>query len=394
MRILQINKYITINGGSEVVMKNLYEIFSLNNFHIKNIGFHKPNQRLIDNSIDLGVENLEVQGFFVNKKLVSIIVDYILKEKIDTVICHNVYHHFPIYQLFKEIKEKCDVQIILYLHDYKIVCPSYNLLRDSEICESCSNKSFFAATLYKCKDNSLMKSFVLTLESIYNNKIHDAYDYVDKIISPSLFLKEKVKALGFRHKIEVLHNPLDVTITSEAFSKKENSLLFVGRLSEEKGIRILLELAKQLTQYEIKIIGDGPLKELLVSEVNSLENVQYYGYQEKRTIESMMKRSKYLLVPSIWYENNPMVILEAFSMGLPVIGANRGGIPELIVEGRGISFEPKDIDESIKIINTMMLKSEEEYGKLSEACQNFAKENYYTAYYHKLIKILGNKNEK
>lgn len=394
MRILQINKYITINGGSEVVMKNLYEIFSKNNHFIENIGFHKKKQPYIDNSMDLGEENLEIKSFFQNKKLVNLIVEHIIEHKIDTVICHNIYHHFPIYQLLKAIKKKANVEIILYLHDYKVVCPTYNLLKDSKICEECSGKSFFSCTVNKCKGNSLIKSFVLSLESIYNNKVHDAYKYVDKIISPSLFLRDKVKELGFVHNIEVLHNPLDVTSVATPFKNRDTSLLFIGRLSEEKGINILINLAKGLSQYKIKIVGDGPLRNTLVDEISLLSNVHYYGYQEKEVIEEMMRESKYLLIPSIWYENNPMVILEALAMGLPVIGTNRGGIPELIAKIRGVIFEPKDLEGSLSIIKEMMLKSEEEYNLLSKACQDFAKENSYREYYRKIIKILGNRNEK
>jgi len=392
MNILQINKYITINGGSEVVMKNLYEIFSSTQHNIKNIGFHKKNQPYIENSIDLGEENLKIKGFFKNTTLTNIIINYILNNKIDIVICHNVYHHFPIYELFRLIKQKTNAKLILYLHDYKVVCPIYNLLRKNEICELCKNKKFYSCISNRCKNNSFIKSTILSIESYYNNKFHDAYKYVDKIISPSFFLKNKVIELGFKHHINVIHNPLnEFNLSNSIAIKRENNLLFIGRLSEEKGIFILLKLAKNLKNIKIDIIGDGPLRNLVEKKIKSLENIVYHGYQEKDMIQNMMKKSKYLLVPSIWYENNPMVILEAMSMGLPIIGSNRGGIPELIGETRGVSFEPNDIEDSIRIINEMFLKTEDEYYKMSMESIKFAKQQNYKNYYHKLINILGDK---
>jgi glycosyltransferase involved in cell wall biosynthesis len=391
MNILQINKYITINGGSEVVMKNLYEIFSSNQHNIRNIGFHKKNQPYIENSTDLGEENLKVKGFFKNTTLINTIVNYILNNKIDMVICHNVYHHFPIYELFKSIKHKTNVKLILYLHDYKVVCPVYNLLRKNKICEECVNKNFYSCALNKCKDNSLIKSTILSLESYYNNKVNNAYQYVDKIISPSFFLRDKVKELGFKHKIDVIHNPLNNFSSFDVINEKENNLLFIGRLSEEKGIHILLNLADRLKNIEINIIGDGPLRNLVEEKAEDLENIIYHGYQQKEMIQKIMKKSKYLLIPSIWYENNPMVVLESMSMGLPIIGANRGGIPELIGNTRGICFEPNNIEESITIIKDMLSKTEDEYYKMSKNAINFAKEKNYTNYYSVLINILGNK---
>lgn len=391
MKILQINKYITINGGSEVVMKNIYEILSLNNHQVTNLGFYKENQPRIENSIDLGKENLKIKSFFKNNYIVDKIIKHIIDNKIDTVICHNVYHHFPIYQLFKAIKGRTKSNLILYLHDYKVICPRYDLLRNNNICEKCNNKNFYSCALNKCKDDSFIKSTILSLESYYNNKFNDTYKYVDTIISPSFFLREKVKELGFTHKIEVIHNPLDNFLSNEITYERENSLLFIGRLSEEKGIRILHKIAVKLDNIHIHIVGDGPLKSFVEEKLLPLKNITYYGYQQKETIQRLMQKSKYLLVPSIWYENNPMVILEAMAMGLPIIGANRGGIPELIGNTRGIYFEPNEIDTTISIIQDMMMKTDYEYKCMSVEAIDFAKKQSYKNYYNKLQKILGDK---
>lgn len=392
MKILQINKYITINGGSETVMNNLYQILKENNHDTINMGYHKENQQYIENSIDLGKASQKIVDFFYNRDICDKIISYINKYNIELVIVHNIYHNFPIYQLMRDIKQKTSAKTILYLHDYKVVCPVYNLLNHNKLCEKCSKKNFYLCTLNQCKDNSFLKSFLLSAESYYNNKFNDAYSYFDKIISPSYFLRDKVLSMGFKHRIDVLNNPLP-SMNIKFNLMRQETILFVGRLSKEKGIKVLVDLIKLLKNIEFHIVGSGPEKDYFIEQTNECSNLIYHGYQNQNFIYDKMSSSKYLIIPSICYENNPMVILEAMANGLPVIGSNLGGIPELIGEERGAIFEPFDIESTLKTINNMMKISGSEYNDMSNKCKGFASEKVFDKYYQELNKILNIKGK-
>lgn len=388
MRILQLNKFITINGGSEIVMKNLAELLELNGHSVINVGFHKADQTLIDNSVDLGQEIILFRYLFYSSCLVQKIVNEIVERDIDLVICHNIYHHFPIWQLLSNIKKYTRAKLCLFLHDYKVVCPTYNLLLKNEVCFACSNKKFLNCALNKCKENSFFKSFAIYLESLFNNKILDAYLWPDVIISPSFFLRNQVKSMGFSHAIEVLHNPLPESIQVQNTHKRKNRILFVGRLSNEKGITQLLTIAGQLKEFDLHVIGNGPLKDLVLDACAKHTNITYGGYQTNASILENMSEAKYLIVPSIWYENNPMVILEAFSVGLPVLGSNLGGIPELVGSSRGAIFDPFNTESVISIVRNMMSISSEDYEKNVLSCKVFAEDRKFPSYYKNFKNLL------
>jgi len=388
MKILQLNKYITINGGSETVMDNLYSLLKQNGHAVFNMGYHKKNQVFVENSIDLGEELQNLKSFFYNSEICDRIVSYINDNNIELLIAHNIYHHFPIYQLMRDIKQKTKARTILYLHDYKVVCPVYNLLNHNILCEKCSKKNFYSCTLNRCKDNSFIKSFLLSAESYYNNKVNDAYSYFDKIISPSYFLRDKVFSMGFRHHIDVLHNPLP-PMDSELNSMRKDVILFVGRLSDEKGIKVLVNLIQSLKNIEFHVIGSGPEKDYFIEQTIECSNLIYHGYQKQKFIYEKMTVSRYLLITSVVHENNPMVVLEAMANGLPVIGSNRGGIPELIEKERGAIFEPLDIENTLKTINDMMKISENEYDDMSNKCKDFASKKSFDKYYQEFNKILN-----
>ena len=139
------------------------------------------------NAIDLGEENLNIKNMFTAKNQIDQIILYINQNNIDLTICHNVYHHFPLWELFSRIKKETNSKLWLHLHDYKIVCPIHSLMRKDRVCEKCENKQFYKCTLYKCKSESYLKSFILTAESYYHNYFKDAYAFCDLIFSPSFF---------------------------------------------------------------------------------------------------------------------------------------------------------------------------------------------------------------
>jgi len=173
----------------------------------------------------------------------------------------------------------------------------------------------------------------------------------------------KLKEMGFHGQIIYLPNFVDIEIVQPSYEWEEESIVYVGRLSYEKGLETLMDAVKGVS-IKLKIIGDGPIRKELVEWVKKegIGNVDFLGYMKGKQLYKEIKKSKAVVIPSEWYENNPRSVIEAFALGKPVIGARIGGIPELVKDNEtGLTFEPgnaKDLKEKIKELlgNSSLLK--------------------------------------
>ncbi|NJL15698.1 MAG: glycosyltransferase family 4 protein [Microscillaceae bacterium] len=168
---------------------------------------------------------------------------------------------------------------------------------------------------------------------------------------------------------------------------RQDFLLFIGRLTEEKGIEILISLAEKST-YPIKILGDGPLRSLVEKASQRLPHIEYLGFKDKNTITALLQTTKALLFPSLWYEGMPMVILEAFSTGTPLIASNLGGPATMIKNGvHGYLFSPGNVQELSQKI-AALTSDPEKYKKMHQACRQEYEEKYSPmANYEQLVSI-------
>ena len=389
MNILQLNKYITLNGGSESVMQNLHTILTSHGHSVWNMGFHKENQQILPNVLDLGLDKLTIKGFFRNSMLVDKVVGTVKALNIDILIGHNIYHHFPVFQLLQRIKQETNIPILLYLHDYKIVCPCYTLFRDGTPCEQCRNQHYGHCMWHRCKDKSSIKSTLLSLDSFYNYKFKLAQKFCDKFISPSRFLKDKILEMGLSLPIDVLPNPIvDIPIPSHVPTPQQRKALFAGRLAEEKGIKVLLGIAQQNPDIEFHIAGDGPLRSMVQREEAQNRNIIYHGHMAKDKLIELYGGSSFMLVPSIWYENNPMAIIEAMQCRLPVIGQNIGGIPELLSEDCGLIVEEPTIEQWNLALQKAFQIHSKDYKRLQERAYKKISLHSPEHYYDRLRKVM------
>ena len=178
---------------------------------------------------------------------------------------------------------------------------------------------------------------------------------------------------------------------------KDKYFLFFGRLSYEKGVKTLLEAFNGLPECHLKIVGTGPKENELKAfvESNGMKNVEFLGYKRGKELQDLVANAYYVIVPSEWYENNPMTIIEAYSFGTPVIGARIGGIPEIVVESEtGFQFESGNVDNlRSKVVLADGLTADEytkqSVGALKFAHENLSLENYYPrliAFYNQFLK--------
>ena len=242
------------------------------------------------------------------------------------------------------------------MHDYKLVCPVYTLLNNGKVCEKCARGRYLSCFKNKCARDSKLKSLISTIEMYLHHKILHIYNLVDVFISPSLFLKNKIEEMGFKGEIAHLSNFAQVDEFRPQYNASENSIVYFGRMSKEKGIVTLIEAVRGL-DVSLKIIGEGLMEDSLKLKVKSekLNNVTFLGYKSGEELKDEIRKSRFAVVPSEWYENNPRSIIEAFALGKSVLGARIGGIPELVKDNQtGLTFEPGNVQDLKLKINYMI----------------------------------------
>jgi len=385
MKILMINKFYYFRGGSEHYVFELSKL--LESYGHQVVFFSMQDERNIKSKfseyfikkVDLQKFNLiNIIKFFYNYESVKKLKKIIKYEKPEVAHLHNIAHQIS--PAIIKVLRKNNIPIVQTLHDYKIICPNYRLYSRRQICQLCRGGKYYNCFFRKCLHNSWLKSFLGMLEAYLNNKIFKYYDLVDLFIAPSQFMKDVCIRFGIaENKIKVIYNFIDVTaLTNDNLANKKEEpeyILYFGRLSQEKGIGILLDaLAKVNGVINLKIVGAGLERKNLELRIKNLElsdRVEIVGPKYGDELKQIIIRAKAVIMPSLWPENMPYSILEALALGKIVIASRTGGLPEIIQDGcNGLLFNSGDsIDLAKKIdlvlANNQLAKNIENNAKLS-----------------------------
>ena len=384
MRILLVNKFYYQRGGdctavfsTERLLKDKgHDVAIFSTKHTDNV--HSDFEKYFPEEVSFSSTGFSNKvsavkrifgSFEVANKFKQLISDF----KPDVVHMHNIHSHIS--PIVAKIAHENGIRVVWTLHDYKLICPVYTCLRNNKTCEVCfKNKS--GVMKYKCMKKSYMASMLAYLEGRHWNR-KKLSTITDMFISPSAFLKTKMEEAGYlREQIEVLHNFMPVRVIPA--TEKDDYYCYTGRLSAEKGIDTLLEAAEKLP-YRLKIIGGGPLLNAYRDRYRS-DHIEFIGHTAPEKLYRIVSKARFLVIPSIWYENNPFSVIEALCLGTPVLGARIGGIPELIEEDKnGRLFTHGDITELKE--NIELLFSENisfDYAKIaSDAYNKFSPETFY-----------------
>jgi glycosyltransferase involved in cell wall biosynthesis len=263
----------------------------------------------------------------------------------DVVHLHNIHGHITPSVVLEAASQ--GIPVAWTLHDYKLVCPNSHFLLDTtgDICESCGDGKYYPAISKRCKKGSLAASMMACLEA-YGHRLMGLRPKIDRFLTPSAFLQGKMIEGGFPAG-RVTHVPLFLPdeMFLHAAKKDQGYLLFLGKLEPLKGIHYLLQAAHLAPQ--VKLILAGGAEEAFTRELrrSSPANVEYVGRKDREGVKDLLQGARALVLPSIWYENQPLVILEAFAAGKPVIASDLGGMTELVKDGeRGLLVPPGDVD--------------------------------------------------
>jgi len=296
--------------------------------------------------------------------------------KPDILHLNNV--HTQLSPVLAEIAHKRGIKVVWTLHDYKLLCPRYDCRQKGKRqCEECFDCKIPVLT-HKCMKNSLPASVLAYIEAIvWNRRCLD--ECVDIFICPSDFIRKKMIQGGFNAgKLHHLCNFIDIGKCRRTdYSCKSDYYCYVGRLSDEKGIRTLVSAASKLP-YKLVIVGDGPLKNSF--EAQATMNVEFAGRKGWDDVKEILSKARFMVIPSECYENNPLSVIESRCLGTPVLGANIGGIPELIEdESIGMTFSSGDAEDlALKI--GMMFTAQFDYRQIAKtSMEKFNSESYYNS---------------
>jgi glycosyltransferase involved in cell wall biosynthesis len=355
VRILLVNKFFYPNAGAETVFFGTRGLLQEAGHEV--IDFAMQSERNLDSPYSRWFapeRNYDRQGSPLRQasdaaaSIYSVaarraIRDLITSHRPDVAHLHNIYHQLSL-SIVDELSA-AGVPTVLTLHDYKPVCPSYVLYTEKSPCRRCVKGSVVNSAVHRCVKGSLPASATAAIEAGVA-RARGTYRQIDRFIAPSQFMANVMTEGGFDSKsLRVIPNFLQAEPTLPGTEASlRNGFLFVGRLEEVKGIRLLLESWRLgPPDVQLRILGTGPLQGLVEKEAEASPNISYLGFQPEARVRSELDSALALLVPSLWEENCPMAILEARERNCAVIGADRGGIPELIEDGvDGLLFEAGD----------------------------------------------------
>lgn len=361
MKVLQVHNKYRYYGGEDVVVNNEFRLLQDNGVIVQQLQF--------DNS------NASFSNSIYNGQSAKKLNDRINIFKPDIIHAHNLFYTASPSILFEA--KRNNVPVVVTLHNYRLICPSALLLRDSKPCLKCKNKIFpFPSIRHSCFQDSALKSLALSISLSSHHFLNTWTKKIDKIIVLTPFAKNLFidSHLKFNENDLIVKSNSTDDIGLAQNPKKEVDYLYVGRLSEEKGVSSLIKAFNELPTLKLHIIGTGDLERSL-KEI-SKENIVFHGKKEFSFVTTMYKSSKALLFPSVCFEGLPNTIIEAFSAGLPVISSNVDNINQIITSGyNGFTFEANN---SLSLIRSILQFEEMDIGEMKEN----ARKTYLDKYTH------------
>src|SRR5258706_7455222 len=336
MKILLIHNKYQQPGGENVVFETEGELLAKNGHFVERLVFDNSTIRTF---VDIFFSGLKV---IYNPESARKLWKQIEHFKPDIIHVHNFVPLVSPSIFF--VAKEFNIPTILTLHNYRLICPSATLVYKGKIYERNIHSVFpFDAIIKGVYRNSMLQTAAVATMVGLHNLIGTWRNKVDFYIALTNFAKEKFRTSALAIPEErLVVKPNFVHDFGIAHSMRNDELLFVGRLVEEKGIQILLK-ATQILQFNLTIIGDGPLRKLVTDAAKANPNIHYLGFQDKVNVANHMKKCKALIFPSIWYEGFPLTVLEAFSTGTLVIASKLGAMAEIIHDRvNGLLFEPGD----------------------------------------------------
>ena len=360
MRILYCNKYNFPFSGTEVYLFEAMEmmrraghevaLFSMadprgeptpyDRHFVPHINFKDESQGILDRGLHAAHA---IYSSTARRRLRRMLQEF----RPDLAHVRNIYHHLSPSILW-ELRVQ-HVPVLYHLNDFKVLCPSYNMVSNGRACERCRGGQFWRVITEDCYSGPLGSGVVLAAEAYFNHWLQTYEKCVNRFLAPSRFVKEKLIEAGWRaERIDVLPHFQRIPKDFPDGSRVGAPVLYFGRLSPEKGVADLLRAMQRIPRIRLNIAGDGPQRVQLetLSSRLGLANVEFLGHLTREQLDYAIANSSFSILPSHAYETLGKSILESFAHGRPVIASDLGSRRELIKEGEnGLLFRAGDIEQ-------------------------------------------------
>lgn len=370
MKILQIHNFYRVQGGECSVVNA--EKLLLEEYGNTVITYYMDSREIDNWSIVK-----KVKMFFsipYSEHVAQDLAELVRKESPDLAHIHNV---FPLLSpsVYRSLKS-CNVPVVQTVHNFRLLCPNGQFYIRNEICEACQIQGFSVAVKKRCMQDSFIvsRAYSAALENAWKDKIIP--NDIDRYIALNHFFAEKhIKAGIARSRVAVLGNFISDML--ETVPEKNGYVLYLGRLSEEKGLRTLLDAWRRIEGSVLKIAGSGPL----MNEVKTIatrmgdREVQILGHVTGDDKRDLIKGAICVVVPSEWYENFPISVVEAMANGTPVVASRIGGLPDLVIhEETGLLFEPGN-SAALEAALSVLISDNSLANRLAENALRYARDN-------------------
>lgn len=329
MKVLQVHNAYQYRGGEDTVVQAEAALLRAQGHEVIEM------RRRFEQIAQRGPFGVARDALWSNQTLAEL-RQIVRDEKPDILHAHNI---FPLISpsLFWAADD-ARLPVVQTLHNFRLLCPQAQLLRDRQVCEKCVGRTPLPAVLHGCYRGSRPASAVLAGMLVLHRGLGTWTTKVDRFIALTAFGRDKFVQGGLPAE-RVVVKPNFVAVDAAATDQQRAGFVFVGRLSVEKGVDVLAQAAAGLPEGSLQVIGTGP-------DAAALEHcgaAQMLGHQDSVAVRDAMARAQALVFPSIWYETFGLVIVEAFAMGTPVIASRLGAAVDVVIDGQtGLLFEPGD----------------------------------------------------
>jgi len=341
MKVLQIfNEYRSLCGGEELALKNIKFVLTRKRFRVL---IWKRTSRDLDKNYLLKFKAFfsGIYNFFSYREMLQLLKEY----KPNIVHVHNLY---PLFSPSVIVAcKKCNVPVVMTVHNYSITCPNRFHFRKGKICELCAGGKEYWCIFKNCRRN-FFESIGYAIRTFIARKFRFYHNYVTLFIALTEFSKKRLIDAGIK-KDQIFNIPHSIEIPHlETDPAQGEYVAFVGRISKEKGVTTLLSAAK-MTGLPFRIAGD--ISQMLEIKKQLKNNIKWVGLLDSNQLDLFYRNARFLVVPSLWYETFGFVVVEAMARGIPVIASNIGGLPYIVDDGvTGFLFEPGNSFELSKKI--------------------------------------------
>jgi glycosyltransferase involved in cell wall biosynthesis len=391
-RLLAINNYYYDRGGSEAIFFAHNRMLEELGWDIVPFSMEHPQNHATPYA-KYFIEDLDAHGKYSLMQKVSripkVIYSFEARRKLDELLRvvqpdiahgHNIYHHISP-SILSLLKGR-GIPTVLTLHDLKIACPAYNMLAPDGVCERCKGGKIHNVVRNRCINGSAAMSFVIMLEAAVHKLLGSYERYVDAFVVPSRFYIEKFSEWGMPASMfRYVPNFVDLGRYSPRY-ETGNAFLYFGRVIRQKGVGTLIRAAAA-ARSRLLIAGTGPEMEEMKALAASLQaDVTFLGHLTGQQLHEAIGSCRAVVLPSEWYENAPVSLLEAYALGKPVIGARIGGIPEMIRENEtGACFTSGDVDSLRKALEDFQARPARQLQDMGAAGRRWVAEDFTVAMY-------------